>query len=590
MTRPRLVRVLLCAALPVVPVLPALRAQESRLVHEVEGRPSCSLRTLACCGGAATGGVGFLRVELENLESNEREVRVEIGTGRLSPGDVKVFRVFRLAAMERAVSFLPLPTPFPPSTLQFTVDGVEQTSAGGLRQADGLAGLLVSDRPDAEPAGLALLQAMPSRFSTAPQQSVVGTASAPLDWRLYSGFHVVHVDGRGQVGADLQETLRRVAFAGGTVVVSAPASLPAGPLRSLGQGARLGGPQRHGLGVIAALWASDEAGMSRQLAGFDELGAGPLPVAPALQYEAPIPGLGEAPVRVFLSVIVLFALLAGPVNFVLLRRWRQPLLALVTVPALGFGTTLLILGYGFLYDGFGVRGVETSWTFLDQGRHEAAMVCTRTLFAGQAPGAIPLASDSLLLAPRATRSNERAADRWRHDVGAATLDGGLLPSRTPTPLVTVQQGVVRQRLTARRDSDVLQLLTDGGVAPIGDVVLRDFDGNYWLGPAPNLRAVIGEVALQAVAKMRAGGESLIRLVPQREEWRRGRFRDLGVELESVPVGLLGTRMLPTEALALGSYVAEVAAPAWLDRHGLEAALDESRHFVHGRMSEEDFVR
>lgn len=584
---PRLWRALSCAALL---ALPALRAQESRLVHEVEGRASCTLRTLACCGSAAAGGTGFLRLELENLEPNQREVRVEIGTERLSRGDVRVFRVFQLAAMERVVSFLPLPAPFPPATLQFTVDGVAMTLAGGLRQADGLAGLLVSERPDAEPAGLALLQLLPSRFAQAPQQSVVAGTSAPLDWRLYSGFHVVQVDGRGQVGADLQETLRRVAFAGGTVVVSAPTSLPAGPLRSLVQGARVGGPQQHGLGVIVALHAGDEAGLARQLARLDELGEGPLPVAEALQFEAPIPGLGEAPVRVFLSVIVLFALLAGPVNFVLLRRWQKPLLALVTVPALGFGTTLVILGYGFWYDGFGVRGVENSWTFLDQARHEAATVSARTLFAGQAPGTFPLAPDSLLLAPRATRPTGRAADRWRHDVGAASLDGGLLPSRTPTPLVTVQQGVVRQRLAARRNGEALQLLTDGGVAPIGDVVLRDFDGTYWLGTAPELHSVTGEVALEAVAKLRASGESLPRLVPQREEWRRGRFREVGVELESVSIGTLGERVLPAQTLVPGSYVTEVAAPAWLDRHGLEAAFDEARHFVHGRMSEEDFVR
>jgi len=142
-------------------------------------------------------------------------------------------------------------------------------------------------------------------------------------------------------------------------------------------------------------------------------------------------------------VILVFSALVGPVNFIVLRRLRRPMLALVTVPALGFSTTAMMLGYGMFCDGFGTRGVVSSWTVLDQERHECAVIAARTLFSGLSPGSCTMGPDTLLLAPRAFLHPERrGADRWHLDENS-TLDGGVLPSRTATPLLTAQQGVVR---------------------------------------------------------------------------------------------------------------------------------------------------
>ncbi|MGB3967748.1 MAG: hypothetical protein WBO45_13535, partial [Planctomycetota bacterium] len=188
-----------------------------------------------------------------------------------------------------------------------------------------------------------------------------------------------------------------------------------------------------------------------------------------------------------------------------------------------------------------------------------------------------------------TEQRRRGADRWHHDTGADRLDGGLLPSRTPTPLVTVQHGVARQRLVARLAGDELELLSDGGVLPAGEIVLRDFDGVYWLGGGARLRAAAADAGQRALARLKSAGGLLEVSMPQRVEYRPGRFRDVGEEVRNAEVGKLAARCLPRE-LPPGSYVTRVDVPAWLDGHGLTVAHDAQQHFVFGRMGAEDFVR
>jgi hypothetical protein len=565
-------------------VLPAT-AQEGMLAHSRDGIATCTVRTLACAGSVRPGGFGFVRIEIENVDTREHAVLVEVVSPRFVTADVRVHRSLVLPPKERAVSFFPVPTPFPTASLRFLVDGIEQATSLNLAHGEGMAGLLVSDRPDAGASGVAWLHRLAATGGTGqPHQSLVAAASAPSDWRLYTGFDVVLVDGRAAVSVDVQEALRRAAFAGATVLLADPDSLPAGPLRTVSPG----GSTAYGLGVLHTIESLEASpALSASMRSF---GDGPLPIEDGLLLEAPIPGLGEAPVRVFLTVIVVFALVAGPVNFLWLRRRKQPLLALVTVPALGLGTTVAILAFGYFHDGFGVRGVAVSWTLLDQERHEAVTVCSRSLFAGSAPGAIALPADSMLVAPRATGRQQGAADRFHFDVGAAALDGGVLPSRTSTPLVTVQQGVVRQRLVARRDGDRLRLLADGGVVPLDKVVLRDRDGDYWFGPAGDLERIEVGPAEQRLDEARSNFASTLRLVPGERRWGRGRFREQEVETMPKTIGTLDARFLPGSGLDKGSYLALVAHPAWLDEHGFAARYDIEMHWVRGRLGAEDFVR
>jgi hypothetical protein len=360
-------------------------------------------------------------------------------------------------------------------------------------------------------------------------------------------------------------------------------------LRELGEAALVSPEVSLGLGKIVALPAFTVGGerLRAGLARF-RFGDGPWPAAMPLLVDGPIPGLGDAPVLLFLLVILLFAIGVGPVNFLWLRRRNRPLLVLVTVPVLGFGTTLAILVFGFLQDGIGVRGVTTSWSWLDQRRHEVAVVAQHTLFAGVTPGAVAIGPDDLLLAPRASYGGQRELDAWHLDAGTGELDG-VLPSRQATALLGARQAVARQRLLGKYDGDALLLSGEGGVVATGQVVLRDFDGTFWTGDAPRLvRSSPAQVAV-ALAGIAGDGDRVVLLADPFGISSHRHQGGVSAGPESQSVGVLAGRLFAAE-LPPGSYVARLQQPAWLPLHGLRIDHDQERHFVRGQLAAEDLQR
>jgi len=538
----------------------------------------CTVRAFSPSGTFAGVGLGFAHVDVRNLDDRPHAFVVAVVGVEYRGSDVRSFREFVVEGGGAAAFWLPVCMPPSHSLLEVEIDGVTQTVGLGGSNSNGANGLFVSDRPESSPVGLEVMQLLPSALPGNNAQSVCRSEKLPSDWRMFTSFPAVVVDGRANVVGEVQEALRRYAFAGGTVVTLAPEQLPAGPLRELAtrlplQGGRFGA---HGLGALAAapeVSAADDA-LRRVLRSLPAIGARGFPVNQMFFQEQRIEGLGRAPIEVFVLVIVLFAVLVGPVNFLVLRRRKKPMLALLTVPLAGLGTTVAILLYGAFHDGFGVRGTVTSWTLLDQSRHEAVTVAARTLFAGLAPSALTMQPDVALLSLRAGGDNRDWSDRWHWDADRQRLDGGVLPSRTVTPLVSVQQGTTRERLTVRRvDGDTLEVVPGGGVEPVGEVVLLDFDGGYWLGQGGRLSRV-GE---------REGAAAF------------DRFVELAVDIrQTAPDGSLRPGTVPTlEPMMFpqpGSYVANVAAAPWLDEHSLAIDYDGRRHLVFGQMDAGDFVQ
>ncbi len=566
----------------------AARAQEASIAYEDNGRAIATLSAFYANGASVAGGLAFVRADVHNVDSGAHTCDVEVLTRSWDDADVRVTWRMQLGPQERGRVFLPVPTPVQVSEVRLVVDGTAVTVHQSLSQTDAAVALAVLARPDLELAATAAVRVLPSSFANPTRVVVCQVDDLPSDWRLFTGFHSVVVDGRAALAEGVQEALRRYVFAGGTVLVAEGQRLGAGSLRALANGAPVA-KVAHGLGC--ALFTGPLGSDTGQLHGLVErlapAGQGVLPVDGALQQAQLVPGLGQARVAVFLAIILVFAIAVGPVNFLWLRRRRKPLLALITVPVLGFGTTLVILAYGFFHDGFGVRGTVTSWTFVDQQRHEAVAIAARTLFSGLAPGSLAMGADAIVLAPRASHRRERL-DRWHFEPAAQRLDGGAVPSRVPTPLVGIQQGLVRQRLVVRFGADVAQLLPDGGLQPTGTVVLRDHDGSLWCGEAPTLRRVASGEAETALQALRRDG-SAVQLETQRVRQRHGGYVQVE-EVEAGPrsIGALGESLFTV--LAPGEFVARVAQAPWLDEHDLAVDYDRQLHFVRGRLSQEDCLR
>lgn len=567
-------------------------AQEKVVVHEVGGRQVCTIRVAPYAGSDVPGGFGWFLVDVQNHERTAHAVLVDLSTTAWSAGDFGLQRTIALGPEEQARFYLPLPN-IERATLELktNVDGGVQSVLFDVPSARGCVGLLVGDRANLQPAAFAVLQdAAKGRTSSV---LVCSGMDVPADWRLFTGFHLVMVDGRSPLGADAQDALRRYVCAGGRVVVGSAASLPPGPLRERLERLQAPASRAEGLGTWVAV--DDLAGATRIAEQVLELlGTNPelWPLPAALQKLQPVPGLGRAPVLVFLLVILCFAVLAGPVNFFLLRKWRRPLLALVTVPALGFGTTLLMLGYAFLHDGFGVRGAVRSWTLLDQAEHTAVATASRTLFAGLSPGSLSLSADALLIAPASLgRRDQRNPNRFQFSADTNRIDGAVLPSRTPTVLTTAQQGVVRDRLRVRvRPEGGLELLADGGIQLSGEILVRDRDGACWLGTAPVLQPCTLEQAEQYVS---AFGVAAGHLATMEDETDYDGYRSYVITeptADERSVAALSRRWLGSGGPEAGTWYGRLQQAPWLDDHGIRVDYDLQEHFVIGRLAAEDILR
>lgn len=559
--------------------LGALAAQEQVFTRQADGRQLCSVQVAPYFGSGIGWGASFVRVEAVGVDSQPHRIEIDIKNPSWVQADVSLHRVVQLQPGERTRLFLLLPTAVMSNfDLYVTIDGDPEYSDLQTNRGGGLAGLLVTDRPELLAGAVDVMQQLQRSTKVKPDIEVCAAGDLPDDWRMFTAFHLVLVDGRGNLPGPQQEALRRFVHAGGSVAVGGPQLLPAGALRELGEQAQRDGVARHGLGRCVALDPrfSGEA-TAAAIAELPAPGAGVWPLSRDLRDPLEIPGLGNVPITVFLLVILAFAVVAGPVNFMALRRRKQPMLALVTVPLLGFGTTAVMLLYGLLHDGFGVRGSIRSWSLLDQRRHEVAAVATEALFSGFTPGAFPVAADRLLLAPMAQqRANSRSPHRWHFDGDNNTIDGGILPSRTVTPLVTGTQTACRQRLRVKAGPDGGLRAVSDDLRPRGDLLLRDRDGTYWRGTDGVLQRTSQQDAEARLRQLRWGAAAYV-----------------GVDLSdssTTSATVAFVRELGGKSeLPVGSYLGRFEAPPWLDGGGLQAEHLSGDHLVFGLMSPEDFL-
>ncbi|MEC8652686.1 MAG: hypothetical protein VXY92_08995 [Planctomycetota bacterium] len=551
----------------------AVFAQDAEVAHPgADGAAAVRVQAYSSGGCTEGCGLGWVRFEVQAVDARAHEVALQVSSPLFRSGAVESRRNLSLAVGGTATCYVPLPVPPSTGLIRVTVDGAEYVESVNYRRGRGPVGLLITDVAGVGPSAASVLAAMPVEAPGRPPQLVaVDSDGVPADWRLYTTFSVVLVDGRAALGADVQTALRRYAFAGGRVVVATPRALPRGALWQAT--AELFGVRALGLGQVAAVGALDgaPARLESALAGMRPLDRGLWPSPPAMFAEQEIAALGEPPVTVFLAIILLFAVLAGPVNFRWLRRRKRPMLALLTVPALGVTTTVVILSYGVWHDGLGVRGVQRSWTLLDQVDGEGATVVARTLFAGLSSTDLQLGDGALLLSERAGRDGPEVADSWRLDADAGTLEGGVLPSRTITPLLGAQQGPIRARVALRRSGDLLEASSDDGVRLIGRSVVCDLDGAYWSG----IDGLFSRVDAAEGARLFAA------------LWRDAHAFRIGQSAEASSRPSLA--VLPVWG-APGTYAGRVDAAPWVNQHGLRVDYDAQQHWVFGRLAPEDFVK
>jgi hypothetical protein len=195
-----------------------------------------------------------------------------------------------------------------------------------------------------------------------------------------------------------------------------------------------------------------------------------------------IPGIGLAPVTAFIVLISLFAIVIGPTNYLLLRRWKRLHLMLLTTPLAAGAVTLALFAYAVVADGLGTRVRVRSVTRLDQRRGQAVCWARQSYYSGLAPsGGLRFPNDTAILpleyTPSETRSHQQellwGQDQW--------LASGWLTSRRPIQYLTVRTRPSANRLEIAEAADESKGLTlkNRLGTRIEQLLVRAKDGKYY---------------------------------------------------------------------------------------------------------------
>ncbi len=216
---------------------------------------------------------------------------------------------------------------------------------------------------------------------------------------------------------------------------------------------------------------------------------------------APIPGFGTVDASRFAMVILLFAIVVGPINFFVLNRKNRRTWALWTIPCISGIAFLGLVGYSLVSEGIDTKVIPRSMTFLDQETQVASSFDRLAYYANLAPGRLRFDANVAIAEAKRPFDPYRYRRVRRADLSidwsdGLTLNEGWLPVRTPTQIFASHQEPFRQRVDFRVEADGKVSIYNGFDNDIEAILYRDTQNKTWL--AENVKA--GQTGLASVVK------------------------------------------------------------------------------------------
>jgi hypothetical protein len=198
-------------------------------------------------------------------------------------------------------------------------------------------------------------------------------------------------------------------------------------------------------------------------------------------YDFMIPGVGAAPVKGFLGVITVFMIVIGPLNYLVLARFRRLYWLLLTVPLGALLVTGSLYGFALFKDGLGTRARVRSYSeLLPTG--EVAAWSRQAYYAGVAPSSGLVYPRTATVLPIEFDPNLDAGGNRVIEFSKENLrfTGGYLRSRATSQHLVMNVAKTSGELRIRRDADekpptVANELTCG----IDQLLILDDGEAYW---------------------------------------------------------------------------------------------------------------
>jgi hypothetical protein len=180
-------------------------------------------------------------------------------------------------------------------------------------------------------------------------------------------------------------------------------------------------------------------------------------------FRLPIDGVGGVPTKAYLSMLVLFSVVIGPLNYLYLWRKRQQVLLVLTVPVISLLFIGVLAAYAFLGEGLAVRGRATTFTILDQTTKQAATRASVSLYAGGiAPSGGLTFPAQFAVFPLGTDSTGLRAATALDLTDSQRFSNGMLQARSPSNFEEIAYGPARERLSFERNGNEFSVVNGLG--------------------------------------------------------------------------------------------------------------------------------
>lgn len=503
-----------------------------------------SLRITIDTDWATRAAPGYLpvRMDITNL-SEARVIDVVADGSRFSRtarfsawANARVVRSLRLSRGDRVRFTMPIPISAESENYRFEIQengktlqsfgysGIQSATPGANASA-----LIVADRSTAlggvaagllRPAPTGSPFVMSTHGSTPMLDFQLEPSRLPANWLGYTSLRAV-VIGTEEWSAldDAQRgALLTWTASGGDLILAADADMPlAGGGHRVPDAPPGGEPRKYFFGrihrhpVVSIVSAGLPSIISDTEKWQDAHWA--LPVNRALSWNTidthgfrlAIPGVSGIPTRAYLSILVVFSVLIGPVNYWLLWRRRRLVLFVLTAPVISALFIVFLAGYVVAAEGFHVSGRAVTFTMLDQARKQAVTRGSASLYAaGMTPGGGLRFPSDVAVYPLGT-DGEGTRDALNLDLtDAQQFTSGVIQARTPTNLEEVAFRQARERLTFERDASGVRVVNGLG-STVRRLIFKSGSQIYSLG-AP--------LAEGATATLKAGAIVVEDFVPR----------------------------------------------------------------------------
>jgi hypothetical protein len=190
-------------------------------------------------------------------------------------------------------------------------------------------------------------------------------------------------------------------------------------------------------------------------------------------FRLPIDGVGGIPTKAYLSMLILFSIVIGPLNYIYLWRRRQQVLLVLTVPVISLLFIGVLAAYAFLGEGLGVRGRATTFTLLDQTTKQAATRASVSLYAGGiAPSGGLTFPSQFAVFPVGSDGVGIRGSTTVDFTDSQRFSNGMLQARSPSNFEEITFGPARERLSIERSGNEFSVVNGLG-SPVTQLYYRE---------------------------------------------------------------------------------------------------------------------